>query len=208
MSNPNTPFAKFKAGAVPGAQPPPARPAQAAPAAQTYAPGPVRSKYSGVKASAGRYPFPAPGQYVLRVLKTYETKNPRTGEWYHADFEVVESNQPIHPAGSMVSYLQGISGKSESSGPPRVKSFVMAASGFDNEFDFDAMDNGGQFIDATAGRTGGVFPDGSPIPANPIDGQLVRVTVSDGNPVPNKPGQFYKEYAWEPIAQPETGTAN
>ncbi len=208
MSNPNTPFAKFKAGAVPGAQPPPARPAQAAPSApaQTYAPGP--SKYSGVKAAAGRYPFPAQGEYVLRVLKTYETKNPRSGEWYHADFEVVESNQPINPPKSMVSYLQGVSGKSETAGPPRVKAFVMAAAGFDNEHEFDAMDNGGQFIDATTGRPGGTFPDGSPIPAGPLDGQLVRCTVSDGKPVQNKPGQFYKEYAWEPIAQPETGTAN
>ncbi len=204
----DTPFAKFKAGAVPGAQHPPARPVQAAPAApsQTYAPGP--SKYSGVKAAAGRYPLPAPGEYVLRVLKTYKTDNERTGEWYHADFEVVESNQPIHPSGCLVSYLQGTSGKSKTAGLPRVKAFVMASAGFDDEAAFDAMDNGGQFIDATEGRTDRVFPDGTPIQASPLTGMLVRVTVSDGKPVPTKPGQFYKEFAWEPIAQPEAGTAN
>ncbi len=197
-------FAKFRSQTAAGTPAPATRPATQA--AQTFIAPPRaaagKSKYSGVKAAAGKDPMPQPGEYVFRVVKTFETSNPRTGDWFHATLEVVESNQPMNPAGTTVSFLQGVSGKSLAAGGPRVKAFAMAAAGFTSEEDYDQMDPDGQFLDACAGVEGRVYPDGSPIVSNPLAGRLVLARVSRGKD--DGKGDFYREYSWAPVEEDVT----
>lgn len=213
-------FAKFRQQAATNTAPatPALRPAaQPGPVgvapAQAYAPPAAAgaNRYSGVKAAAGRHPQPQPGKFLFKVLKTYETENPGKGHraTYHAELEVVEcipSGQLVNPPGSTVAFIQVVSGTSATMGPPRVKAFVMAATGFETEEDYDQMDPQGQFINATAGRRGMVYPDGTPIVDNPLGGVYVACEVSPGNPVMKNgqpTGEYYMNYSWSPAAGPE-----
>lgn len=209
-------FAKFRQQAAAPAVRPVAQPGPVgvAPApAQAYAPPAVAgaNKYSGVKAAAGRHPQPQPGRYLFKVLKTYETTNPgKARQTYHADLEVVESmpanGQLMNPPGSTVGFLQVVNGSSATMGPPRVKAFVMAATGFETEEDYDQMDPLGNFINATAGARGGTYPDGSPIVDNPLGGVYVACEVAAGNPVVKNgqpTGEYYMQYSWAPAQAPD-----
>lgn len=210
-------FAKFRQGAAapvrPIAQPGPVgvapAPYAAPMAAQSYQGGAV-NRYAGVQANNGRFPQPQPGKYLFKVLKTYETRNPGKGQrtTYHADMEVVTVDPHgslLNAPGSIVSFIQIVDGTSASMGPPRVKAFVIAATGFDTEEDYNQMDPAGQFMNATAGAPGMVYPDGSPIVQNPLGGVFVAATVSQGKPVLKNgapTGEFYADFAWEPAADP------
>lgn len=199
-------FAKFKSQAAASAGAPAQAPIARPPAQRTAAPARAAvSKYSGVKAAAGKDPMPQPGEYLFKILKTFETSNPRTGEWFHASLEVVESNQPMNPAGSVCSFLQGVSGKSLAAGGPRVKAFAMAAAGFDDEAAYDEMDPDGQFLDACAGVQGRTYPDGSPIVENPLGARYVLARVTRGKD--DGKGDFYREFSWSPVAEEDQASA-
>ena len=186
----------------------------AAPAPQAYAP--AAGRYSGVKAAAGRHPQPSPGRYRFKVLNTYETKNPRTGEWFHADLEVVfaesTGGEVINPVGSTITFLQGVSGPSAGAGLPRVKSFAMAAAGFDDEQAYNGFDPRGAFLDACSGVPGMTYEDGTPIVSNPLGGRYVDCVVTLGKPVMNKQtqretGEYYRNFNWSVVAEEEQGMA-
>lgn len=212
-------FAKFRQQAAPAARPAAQPgPVGVAPApAQAYAPPAYTqhawpNKYSGVKSHAGQHPTPAPGEYILKVLRTYETTNPGRGNrpTYHADFEVIDckpsTGQMINPPGSTVSFIQVVGGNSALTGPPRVKAFVMAATGFETEEEYNQMDPLGNFINATAGARGMTYPDGSPIVDNPLGGVYVACEVSLGNPImrDGQPtGGYFPNYSWAPAQAPD-----
>lgn len=193
-----------------------ARP-QAAPAMGQPGYSPPAGRYSGIAANAGQYPQPSPGRYRFKVLKTYESKNPRTGEWFHGDLEVVFAESTggdvINPPGSTVTFLQGVGSRSASAGLPRVKSFTMASAGFDDESNYNAFDPRGAFLDAVSGVPGMVYEDGSPIVPNPLGGRYVDCVVTLGKPVVNKQtqqptGEYYRNYNWSVVAEEEQGTGS
>jgi hypothetical protein len=172
--------------------------APAAPA-QGYAPPPVaahagtpavagRGRFAGVKAADNRYPLIPTGEFRLRVLETYVTRNPKTGEWYHADFEVIDSNVPEYGPGSKLSWLQGMSGKSEAVGLPKIKRFCMAAVGTEDEAAYDAQDPQGDLIDATCG----IAVPG--IESNPLAGAVVDCSATPGKT--RQDGRSFSEYAF------------
>lgn len=207
-------FAKFRAQSAANA--PATRPAPQA--AQPFV-TPSRGKYSGVSAGSNRNPLPQPGAYLFRVIRTQEKTNDNTGTFYSADLEILESSNPGNPAGTSATFLQGSNpGKQLKAAGPRIKMFVMATAGFDNESEYDQMDPDGQFIDVTAGimvnndGTPKAYPDGSPIVGNPLAGRLVRAVVSFGNPVLDKKtqqptGDYYREYSWSPVAEEDQASA-
>jgi hypothetical protein len=181
-------------------------------AAQASAYAPPAGRYSGIKAAAGRYPQPAPGKYRFKVLKTYETSNPRTGSWFHADLEVMyaepNGGEVINPIGSTVTFLQGTSGPSATAGLPRVKAFAMNAAGFDDERAYDEFDPRGAFLDACSGVPGMTYEDGSPIVADPLAGRVVDCDVTLGKAVVDKKtnqptGEFYRNFNWSVVAEDE-----
>lgn len=210
--NPFQRFAQNKAAASGAAQPPAARPApQPGPVgtlpAAARVPQPAQAgRYNGVKAATNKYPMPHPGDYLLQVIETYEKESEKSGMYFHADFEILESSQPLNPAGSKCTALQGTNpGKQFKVGGPKVKAFVMAAAGFDDEGAYNEFDPEGQFIDACNGVANRVYTDGTPIVSNPLAGRLVRSSVSMGNPVLDKKtqqptGDFYREHSWQPVA--------
>jgi hypothetical protein len=176
-------MARFRAGQAAGA----ARPA---PAPQ----GPRRGRFAGVKASDARYPITSVGQYTVRILETRLTENPKTGEWYHAEFEVLDSsNEAAHPVGSKTSMIQGLSGKSATMGFPKVKRFVMTAVGMDDEAVYDEMDPNGDLIDVTTG----VAVEG--FDPNPLQGRLLYLDVTPGKPRPD--GRVFDEFNFSVVPE-------
>lgn len=72
--------------------------------------------------NGNRPPVPGPGNYVLRLEKIGFAARSAT---LIADLTVVESNNPAHPQGSPVSYVEGIQ-----YGEGRIRDFLLAAGGF------------------------------------------------------------------------------
>jgi hypothetical protein len=175
---------RFRAGQAAGAQ-------RAAAAPQG---APRRGRFAGTKASDARYPIAAVGQYTLRIIETRQTENPKTGEWYHVDFEVLDTSVPdVHPVGSKVTYLQGFSGKSMTVGMPKIKRFCMCAVGTDDEAEYDTMDPNGDLIDVTTG----VAIEG--YPANPLAGRIVYCDVTPGKP--GKDGRVFDEFNFSVVPE-------
>src|SRR5688572_19836984 len=179
-----TAMARFRAGQAAGAA---ARPA---PVPQ----GPRRGRFAGVKASDARYPILSVGQYTLRVLETRLTENPKTGEWFHADLEILDSsNESAHPVGSKGTMIQGLSGKSASMGFPKVKRFVMTGVGLDDEAQYDAMDPNGDLIDVCTGIAVEGFEP------NPLAGRLLYCDVTPGKPRPD--GRVFDEFNFSVVPE-------
>ncbi len=152
-----------------------------------------RGRFAGVKAADNRFPLLPEGEYELKVVETYLTQNPRSGEWYHADFEILASNVPAFGAGARASWLQGISGKAQSVGLPKIKRFCMAAAGVEDEGVYDANDPQGDLIDASCGiAVEGCEP-------NPLAGTRVYCSVTPGKPRPD--GRSFPEYSFTPVPQ-------
>jgi hypothetical protein len=159
----------------------------------TAAPAQGRGRFAGVKAADNRYPLLPVGEYELKVIETYVTQNPKSGEWYHADFEILSSNVQGFGQGQKGSWLQGISGKSQSVGLPKVKRFCMAAAGTEDEGAYDAQDPQGDLIDASCG----LAVEG--LEKNPLGGTVILCSVTPGKP--RQDGRSLPEYALTPGAQ-------
>lgn len=180
-------MARFRAGQAAGAAPGGRTAAAAAPR---------RGRFAGTKAADNRYPLPQVGSYRAVILETRQTTNPKTGEWYHVDFEIVDSNNPAHPVGSKVSYLQGFSGKSMTVGMPKIKRFVMAAVGTEDEGAYDAMDPNGDLIDCTTGVAIEGFPQ------NPLAGRLVDFDVAEAKRTQDG-SDFFRDFSFYVVPEEE-----
>lgn len=140
---------------------------------------PPRLFSGGTQAADNKFPLPQVGSYRLRVVETYVTSNPRSGGWFHADFEVVDtSNHEAHPIGSKVSYLQGFTGKSEAVGKPKIKRFCMVAVGCEEQAEYDAWDPQEDLPNAACGEAN-AFGE------QPLAGRILDAEVARGK---DKPG--------------------
>lgn len=168
---------------------------------------PMAGSYAGTKVSEGQLPTPTPGKYIFEIVKTWESyRQDKDRKTFHANLKILDvqpfGGQVVHPPGSVVSFIQIVNGKGAAKGRGRVKAFVMGATGFAKEADFDAFDPVYSFIDRVSGAASYpdgrplTYPDGQPIPENPLGGQKVAATVTQGNP--DGKGGYYMEYAWEP----------
>jgi hypothetical protein len=139
-------------------------------------------RYAGLRGAKPRYPLLSEFDGVLQCIKTYETANPRTGRWFHADFNVVSGGNETHKDGSQVTILQCVSENAIAVGGPIMISIIVALSGYesDDEF-FDEHGGDGEgseasrIIDAACGVKGLALDDGKELGENPFEGDKVCV---------------------------------
>lgn len=165
-----------------------------------------KSRYAGIQAATPRDPMPHVGTYRFRVIEAVEGQNPGNGnESYKVKFEIVDLDEDgarHHKAGDVVVMVQLLTGKGGPSGLQRVKSFVMAAAGYEDESEFDAFDPEGLFIDSTAGNVNAMSERGS------IIGRVVDCMVTRGNATADG-ADYYREFAWAAVGDedPQQDTA-
>lgn len=187
------------------------RSAPAKPAAQVG--GKRRSKYGGVKAAEPRDPVPFPGIYRFRVVSVEEGHNRGRGtDSFKVSLEICQTlgDEVLDKPGDTVSAFWLTSGPAGPSGLSRVKSFVMAAAGYDDESEYDAFDPDGEFIDACAGQRNEYADAGLTIVGRYVDCEVTR-----GNPVVDRDTKevkigrdgkpdFYREFAWSPCTDDQS----
>lgn len=192
-------FGKPAAGASP-AKPAPAASAANRPTSSSKGFKPEGGKYSALRPAAARHPLLAEGEYLLEVVKTYESKNKGTGnKWFHADFLILESDNEKQPPGSHVTYMQCVSDNAIEVGGPKVISFVMGCMGYAAEDEARFLEenpNLSEMIDAASG-----VPDAEKVHGqNPMACMKVRCRSWDAGTFTNKKGQEVQSYdqAWMP----------
>lgn len=81
--------------------------------------------------------FLTPGTYIVEVTACRHVCSQKDGsEYFTAELDVVESNNPNHPVGSPATWMCKLNGKFPQSALADVKSFVVAAVGcVDSEVD-------------------------------------------------------------------------
>lgn len=177
------------------------RPTKASNAAQA-------GRYAGMRGAQARYPLLEELEADLEVLKTYESKNPKTGSWYHADFKILFSNEPPdskYATGKCCSYLKSVSEKAIETTGPMVVSFTVAAAGYENDDDFFADLDGrdeehpkaNDLLDAASGAN-------SPVKANPLEGCRVHVVSYHTGTSENGKQEYYGQ-TWTPYQEPDEG---
>jgi hypothetical protein len=162
------------------------------PAANAKAPPKPRSRWAGVKAAQPRDSFPHAGTYRFRVVSCEEGFNPGTNNAsFKAHLEIVAQadGQTMHADGDTVLALFMLS---TAAGQSRAKSFVIAASGHEDEASYDEFDPDGEFIDAVLGHANARSAD-----AASFAGRLVDCRVSKGKDTGD--GDYYREYEWSVV---------
>ncbi|OFV81962.1 MAG: hypothetical protein A2Y78_00055 [Acidobacteria bacterium RBG_13_68_16] len=139
-----------------------------------------RSKYAGIVAAEPREPQPAPGTYQLEVLALHEGVSPKSRlEWWKAICRVVAVAPGSGQAdGDEVAVLQMMT----PSGAGLVKQFLLAAFGTD-EAQFNAW--AASVGDAAVNQA--------------LVGRRVNADVSRGSDIPDKPGEFYRNYRFQAV---------
>jgi hypothetical protein len=168
-------------------------------------PAAKKSRYAGINAASPRDPIPEAGEYRLRVIDIQEGYNEGAGTTsYKPTFEIVATSGP-HKEGASVLIPWVVDGaKNAKANRERVKAFVMAAAGYEDEEEYNAFESDGEFIDSTAGAAN----DYSGVAT--LIGRLVDVEVRKGNDVvkDDKPtGDYYREYAWVVVPEEEQDQA-
>lgn len=157
-----------------------------------------KSRYAGIKASEGRDPYPNVGEYLFNVAEMVEGHNPGKGaSSVKLTLEVVESEgEHAQEAGERVFVSERVSGNGSPAGLARVKSFVMAAAGFEDEDEFDEFDPDGLFIEACLGESND-YSDHERL----VVGRQVFCKVTRGREIPDSGGDFFRNYAWTPVEE-------
>lgn len=154
-----------------------------------------KSRYAGIQAAGSRDPYPNPGEYVLLVESMTESHNPGKGtESVKITLEVVESEgDGAQDKGDRVFVSERVVGPGSAPGLSRLKSFVMAAAGFDDEEEYDAFDPNGEFIEACLGASNAFSGDD-----RLAVGRMVACRVSRGRDLQDG-SDYYRNYDWSPI---------
>ncbi len=118
------------------------------------------SRFAGVNSAdayGSRDPDMAPGDYVLEVVGTIESKITGRKPWFKISCKVLESSNPETPAGTMTSIRYCTNQESESASFPKMKLWAMACVGVELDADYDALEEaqgtykGGFLDDASLG---------------------------------------------------------
>lgn len=168
------------------------RPAAAGAGAAKGAARVKKSKYAGVSAAAPRDPMPEVGEYRFEILNVEAGFNPGKGqESFKISLRVAGLDDEAakhHAEDDRLFVVFVTSGSGAQAGLSRVKAFVMAAAGYDDEAEYDAFDPDGEFIDACEG--------GEHLPGRFVDARVTR-GKDDGK------GGYYREYAWGVVGPDE-----
>lgn len=184
---------------------PGARAATSTPAAGTR-PG-RRSRYAGLKAREPSAPRLPPGTFRLRVVRHDEGANPGKGtESFKCYWRVVDLlDEAAQNSGVAIGSEAFESFRTLGSGATiqleTLKSYAMAAAGYDDEGEFDAFaGEDGEFIDAVAGDQNRYR---GPDDGDPLEGREFFVEVRRGNATADG-SDFYRNYVFGSTAE-ETG---
>lgn len=161
-----------------------------------------KSRYAEIKAAVPRDPMPPVGDYRFRIESCEEGKNPGTGRESFKIHLVVEGSVGTDAleVGEKCVVVFITSGECANSGLARVKAFVVAAAGYEDEDAFEeTLGNDGQFIDAVVGEANEWSENGPP-----LDGRLVDCSVKRGKTIPES-DDYYREYEWYPVGDEEQG---
>lgn len=163
-----------------------------------------RARYGGIQAAAPRDPMPQPGVYRVRVeqFEEGELVQGKDTQSVRLTIEVLES-QGGDPEGARLFIPFRVVGKGATQGRGRMKAFVIAACGYEDEASYDAYDPDGFGLDALLG-----YAAPAPFGGKTIVGREVYLEVTKGNamkdPETGLPtGEFFANYAWSP-AQEDT----
>jgi hypothetical protein len=152
---------------------------------------PVRapaSRFSGVNSAdayGSRDPDPPPGDYVLEVLGTLESKIQGRKPWFKISCKVLESTNPEQAVGSTFTIRYCTNHESEGASFPKMKLWAMACVGVDNDADYDAME-------AEQGVHKGGFLDDASLGGQTFVGARFAARAYQGKPDGN--GGYYNEY--------------
>lgn len=150
-----------------------------------------KSPWAGVKSAAPRSPMLNAGhEYDLEILSYEETRNPGTGtESYKVTVKVIDSDDPKIKVGGEAVVIFMKHGKALEAAQSKLKALSVAAAGFASDEEYDAADPEGDYISNTFLGTG-----------ENLLGQKVHAAVTQGKAIANKPGEYYQEIAWSPLA--------
>jgi len=177
----------------------------ATPAATTTA-APVatipESRYKGAKGRKTNPEFPQVGTYLLEVVSNREEISKKSKNFaFVADLKILEiiDGGDTHRVGEVVRFRVNTSGSGANYGVNDVKSYVMAASGIDDEESYDAFDPEGFFIDLVGGN---VHPGNEEYRkrGDSIIGQQVRAKVSKG--ADRQDGDWYRNWQFSAVEDP------
>jgi hypothetical protein len=150
------------------------------------------SRYAGVKAAKPRDPLLDPGDWILRITSAEVTRESGAA-WFRATFEVVATDYEGATEGEARAYIQAIDGKSERVGLPKVKAFLIAASGHADEDAYDEWDPDAELLEAVLDGVQNSKSDD----AAALLGADVACTCRRGKE--RDDGDFYREHAWAAV---------
>lgn len=156
-----------------------------------------KSRYAGIQARGSYDPYPNVGEYIFRVTQITEGGNPAKGtETVKVTLEVLESEgEHAHQKGDTVFFSERTSGAGSQQGLSRIKAFMMAAAGFEDEEQYDEFDPEGFFIEACLGAENEYSGDD-----RTATGRLIGCKVSRGKDTPDG-SDFYRNYVWSVVDQ-------
>jgi hypothetical protein len=161
-----------------------------------------KSKYAGIAAASTREPMPTAGVYRFEIVEVRDNPAPAPGrnDTFKTKLRILSigSGGEGHKVGDVVAMIQLTSGSGAQSGLSRVKSFFIAAAGFESEEDYDAFDPEGLFIGHCCGEANG-FPQAELT----VVGRYVDCRVERGKPTKKDPEDYYREYSWFAVADEE-----
>ncbi len=173
---------------------------QAAPPQSNFVPPPPGQgvDFSGVKATATRFPRLGIGRFEFSVEDTRELANPNGINW-RATVKILKTSDPVlHPEGSIAVVMNPLSSvKARNISYRNIKSFTIAAVGAPNEAAFDqGFPNG--VGDALCKATFSAEVQLTPQwPANPLKGRVLGAVVTPKGTVDNN-GQDWGNYSFFP----------
>jgi hypothetical protein len=165
-----------------------------------------RARYGGIQAAAPRDPMPAEGIYKVRVdaFEEGQLVQGKDTQSVRLTIGVLESqgSRPgvdADPVGAALFIPFRVAGAGATQGKGRMKAFIVAASGFEDEESYDAYDPEGFGIDALLG-----YAAPEPYAGKTLVGREVYLEVTRGNKIKDRDtgletGEYFMNYAWAPV---------
>lgn len=162
---------------------------------------PTKSKYAGIKAATPRAGLLNFGYHQLECVNCEEGYNPQERtESYKMYFRIIRMDPEVETdrqePGLECIVPIGLTGKGADMGFGRLKAFMMALAGFEDEAGYDQWDPEGEFIAASAGIANRFSTANPPVVAV---GRRIECLVTRGKPTADG-RDYYREYQCAPLA--------
>lgn len=166
---------------------------------------PRKGRFTGVPSAEARPPQLEEGKHLLRIVKTFESENPKTGTWFQIHVEVLDSDNKKYRAGDAVSLRYHTERKSMTVTGPKITGFVRSACGFKSDDEMrkrvPKMSESGRagydvLIDAALGEQDAEDEFGK----NPLQDRVLLTDASKGKYDEDRDIQYF-EFEWSACDQ-------